>query len=56
MVPRGAKEYSWESAEMHGICDRRVFLSLNVRAEGCNAALGEVKLAAKDGFAGEVNF
>jgi hypothetical protein len=55
-VPCGAKENSWESTEMHGICDCWVFMSLEVRAEGCNAVFGEVKLVSKDNFAGGVNF
>jgi hypothetical protein len=55
-VPHGAEEYSWESAETHGICDCRVIVSLDVRDKGCNVVLGEVELAAKDNFAGGVNF
>jgi hypothetical protein len=56
MVPRGAKEYSWESAETHGIHDCWVVMSLNIRAKGCNAVLGEVELTAKDNFTGGGKF
>ncbi len=55
-VPRGAKEHSWESAEMRGIRDCRVVVSLDARAKGCDAVLGEVELTAEDDFAGGVNF
>ncbi len=55
-VPHGAKEYFWESVEMHGIRDRRVVMSLDVRAKGCNAVFGEVELVAEDNFARGVNF
>jgi hypothetical protein len=37
---------------MHGICDCRVVVSLDVRTEGCNGVLGEVELAVEDNFAG----
>ncbi len=56
MVPRGAEEYSGESVETLGIYDCPVFLSLDVRAKGCNAVFGEVELATKDDFAGQVKF
>jgi hypothetical protein len=55
-VPCGAKEYSRGSAEMHGICDPWVFVSLNIRAKGCDAVFGKVKLAAGDNFVVGVNF
>ncbi len=56
MVPCGAKEYSWGSAETHGIHDCWFVVSLDVRTKGCDAVLGEVELAAKEDFGVVVNF
>ena len=50
VVSGWAKEYSWECASAHCVCDGWVVVSFGVGSEGCFAMFFEVKFTTEDNF------
>ena len=49
-VSSWAKEYSWECAGTHCVCDGRIVMSFDVGSKGCFAMFFEIKFTTKDDF------